>query len=179
MGKVLVRSCPPKKHHRWALDFARRVVGMARPNLGRLFVAHRRIVGDEGADSRRRRDEVNAYATAHAVSDHADPRAFDVVARKAVTPASVDDANEIRVRRLVLNLGARVDVLLRRIAEHVIEIRNHRGVTELSEFVGRSFQVSREARMLMNEQKAGTFLRSLGVRDVTLGYHPFPLSSCG
>ena len=130
---------PAIEHHGRTFDFTRGFIRMARPDFARLFIAHRRIVSDERARRGCRRDEVDADAPAHAVADHADPRTVDVVARKTIAPAAVDDADEIGIRRFVLNLSARVDVLLRRIAEHVIEIRNHRCVTKLSELVSRSF----------------------------------------
>src|SRR5512145_3523400 len=65
-----------KEHHRRALDLAGGIVGMAWPDPGRLFVAHRRIVCDKGAHGRRRRDKMNAKPAAHAVTDHADARAI-------------------------------------------------------------------------------------------------------
>ena len=98
----------------------------------------------------------------------ADPRAIDVIPRQTIAPAAIDHANEIRIRRFVLNLRALVDMRLGRIAEHVIQIRNHRCVTKLSELVSRGFQIPRQARMLMNEQKTGAFLGALRVGDETL-----------
>src|ERR687891_1910745 len=70
------------EHQRRALDFAGGVVGMARADFRRLLVAHRRIVRDKGAHYWRGGDKVNTDAPTHAVSDHPNPRAVDLVARK-------------------------------------------------------------------------------------------------
>src|SRR5581483_3089547 len=65
-----------EKNLRCALEILGRVVGVARPQWARLLVAHRRIIADESARARRRRDEVNADAPAHAVAN--DGAAFGV-----------------------------------------------------------------------------------------------------
>ena len=64
--------------HRRTLDLARGVAGMTRPDRGRRLVAHRRIVGDEGARGWRCRDEVDTEPPAHAVSDDPDPCAVNI-----------------------------------------------------------------------------------------------------
>src|SRR5258705_8490599 len=84
------------KNHGGTFDFPRRVARMTRADLRRLFVTHRRIIGDEGARRGRGGDKVNTQASAHTIADHADARTIDVVSREAIAPAAIDHANEIR-----------------------------------------------------------------------------------
>ena len=130
------------KNHRRAFDLPRGVARMTRPDTGGRFVGNRGIIGDKGTRPRGGGNEMDTEPPAHAVTDDSNPRSIHIVARANITPASVDDSEKIRVRCLVLNLRALINMRFRRIAKHVIEIGNHCGVTELGKAVGRSLQIS-------------------------------------
>src|SRR5215475_12682673 len=85
----------------------------------------------------------------------------------SVPPALIDDSNKIRVGCLVLNFSSLIDVGFRRITQHVIQVWDDRGVTQLGESVSGSFQVSGESGMLVNQKQPRSLLFSLGESDVT------------
>src|SRR5262249_24965581 len=84
-----------------------------------------------------------------------------------IPPTLVNNSNKIRVGCLVLNLRHLIDMRFRRISEHVIQIGNHRGVTQPGESVSASLQISGESGVLMNQKQPRSLLFALRKSNVT------------
>src|SRR6266508_3505661 len=99
---------------------------MARPQPAWTFVAHRRVVADEAAHTRRCSDEVDADAPAHAVADDRAAFCVDFVSISQIMPCSIEDLDELAVACGLLRFMDAVSG-----AEHFVEIRYDGRVAEL------------------------------------------------
>ena len=104
---------------------------------------------------------MNGNAAAHAVTDDSAALAIDVSPARQITPAGVQDFDELPVGSLLLSLMNAV-----RFSKQFVEIGNDCGVTQSGKITDRRLHVTGDAIMMMNDHDAGSGI-TFGVRQLT------------